>query len=141
MIATLVDTNVLIDVFHTSSAFTEWSTDRLAAAKAEGPLMINPLIYAEMAAGYATSNGLDAALAPSLFRREDLPWEAAFAAGQAFMQYRRSGGEKRAPLPDFYIGAHALVRGYRLLTRDVAKYRNYFPMLSLISPETHPLSS
>src|SRR5687767_1210264 len=109
MIATLVDTNVLIDVFHTSSTFTDWSTERLSAARAEGPLLINPLIYAEMAAGYATHDGLDAALAPNLFRREDLPWEAAFAAGHAFMRYRRLGGEKRAPLPDFYIGAHAVV--------------------------------
>lgn len=141
MIATMVDTNVLIDVFHTASTFTDWSTERLVAAKKEGPLMINPLIYAEMAAGYATSERLDAALAPGVFRREELPWEAAFAAGHAFMQYRRSGGEKRAPLPDFYIGAHAAIRGYRLLTRDAAKYRSYFPMLSLISPETHPFSS
>jgi predicted nucleic acid-binding protein len=139
MIATLVDTNVLIDVFHTSGSFTEWSAARLAAARTEGPLLINPLIYAEMAAGYATHEGLDAALPPSLFRREELPWEAAFAAGHAFIRYRRSGGDKRAPLPDFYIGAHALIKGYRLLTRDVAKYRSYFPLLSLISPETHPL--
>jgi predicted nucleic acid-binding protein len=139
VIATMVDTNVLIDVFHTSGTFTEWSTERLAAARLEGPLLINPLIYAEMAAGYATHDALDAALAPSLFRREELPWEAAFAAGQAFLRYRRSGGDKKSPLPDFYIGAHAFIKGYRLLTRDVAKYRSHFPLLSLISPETHPL--
>jgi predicted nucleic acid-binding protein len=137
--ATLVDTNILIDVFHTRTAFTEWSTEQLAAARAKGLLLINPLIYAEMAAGYATSEELEAALAPSLFRREDLPWEAAYAAGHAFLQYRRAGGDKRSPLPDFYIGAHAMVRGYRLLSRDVAKYRTYFPLISIISPETHPL--
>jgi predicted nucleic acid-binding protein len=136
--ATLVDTNVLIDVFHTRSAFTEWSTEQLAAAQTNGPLLINPLIYAEMAAGYATSEDLESALAPSLFRREDLPWEAAYAAGHAFLQYRRLGGDKRSPLPDFYIGAHAMVKGYRLLSRDVARYRTYFPLISLISPETHP---
>lgn len=136
--ATLVDTNVLIDVFHTRSAFTEWSTEQLAAAQTSGPLLINPLIYAEMAAGYATSEELESALAPSLFRREDLPWQAAYAAGHAFLQYRRLGGDKRSPLPDFYIGAHAMVKGYRLLSRDVARYRTYFPLISLISPETHP---
>jgi predicted nucleic acid-binding protein len=136
--ATLVDTNVLIDVFHTRSAFTEWSTEQLAAAQANGPLLINPLIYAEMAAGYATNEQLESALAPSLFQREDLPWEAAYAAGHAFLQYRRLGGDKRSPLPDFYIGAHAMVKGYRLLSRDVARYRTYFPLISLISPETHP---
>ncbi|CDZ28396.1 type II toxin-antitoxin system VapC family toxin [Neorhizobium galegae] len=136
--ATLVDTNVLIDVFHTRSAFTEWSTEQLAAAQTNGPLLINPLIYAEMAAGYATSEELESALAPSLFRREDLPWQAAYAAGHAFLQYRRLGGDKRSPLPDFYIGAHAMVKGYRLLSRDVARYRTYFPLISLISPETHP---
>ncbi|CAH0341684.1 type II toxin-antitoxin system VapC family toxin [Rhizobium sp. CECT 9324] len=136
---TLVDTNVLIDVFHTPSTFTDWSTAQLVVARAQGHLLINPLIYAEMAAGYATHSDLESALAPALFVREDLPWEAAFAAGHAFLQYRRSGGEKRSPLPDFYIGAHAMVKGYRLLSRDAARYRSYFPLLPLISPETHPL--
>lgn len=136
--ATLVDTNILIDVFHTRSAFTEWSFARLQAARLEGALIINPLIYAEMAAGYATVADLEAALVPSLFQREDLPWEAAYAAGHAYLQYRRSGGEKRAPLPDFYIGAHAMVKNHKLLSRDAGRYRTYFPLLSLISPETHP---
>lgn len=136
---TLVDTNVLIDVFHTPSAFTDWSTMQLLAAKAQGSLLVNPLIYAEMAAGYARQDDLDAALSPGLFAREELPWEAAFAAGHAFLQYRRSGGERRSPLPDFYIGAHAMVKGYRLLSRDPVRYRGYFPLLPLISPETHPL--
>ncbi len=137
--ATLIDTNVLIDVFHTPSTFTEWSMAQLAAARRVGPLLINPLIYAEMAAGYTSREELEAALTPSLFRREELPWEAAFAAGHAFLQYRRSGGDRRSPLPDFYIGAHAMMRGYRLLSRDPAKYRTYFPLLPLITPETHPL--
>lgn len=139
--ATLVDTSILIDVFHTPSVFTEWSTQQLTIARADGPLLINPLIYAEMAAGFATREDADSALAPGLFHREHLPWEAAFAAGQAFIQYRRSGGDRRSPLPDFYIGAHAMVKGHRLLSRDVSRYRTYFPLLSIISPETHPLSS
>ena len=138
--ATLVDTNVLIDVFHKPNAFTDWSMMQLAAARMNGPLLINPLIYAEMAAGFATREDVDSALAPGLFRREELPWEAAFAAGQAFLQYLRSGGDRRSPLPDFYIGAHAMVKGHRLLSRDVSKYRTYFPLLPIISPETHPLS-
>ncbi|SMF04619.1 type II toxin-antitoxin system VapC family toxin [Neorhizobium sp. CSC1952] len=137
--ATLIDTNVLIDVFHTRGTYTDWSLARLEAARFEGPLLINPLIYAEMAAGYATVTELDAALAPGLFQREELPWDAAYAAGHAFLQYRRTGGDKRSPLPDFYIGAHAMVRGHKLLSRDTARYRTYFPLLSLISPETHPL--
>ena len=136
--ATLVDTNVLIDVFHTGSPFEEWSAFRLADARREGPVVINPLIYAEMAAGFVLSSTLDAVLSPSAFQREDLPWEAAHAAGQAFLRYKKSGGDKRSPLPDFYIGAHAAVRGYRILTRDPARYKLYFPSVELITPETHP---
>jgi len=136
--ATLVDTNVLIDVFHTGSPFEDWSLLRLANAKREGSVIINPLIYAEMAAGFVLASTLDAVLSPSAFQREDLPWEAAHAAGQAFLRYRKSGGDKRSPLPDFYIGAHAAVRGYRILTRDPSRYKLYFPSVELITPETHP---
>ena len=136
--ATLVDTNVLIDVFHIGSAFEGWSALRLADAKRDGSVVINPLIYAEMAAGFVLASTLDAVLSPSAFQREDLPWEAAHAAGQAFLRYRKSGGDKRSPLPDFYIGAHAAVRGYRILTRDPSRYKFYFPSVELITPETHP---
>jgi predicted nucleic acid-binding protein len=136
--ATLVDTNVLIDVFHIGSAFEGWSALRLADAKRDGSVVINPLIYAEMAAGFVLASTLDAVLSPSAFLREDLPWEAAHAAGQAFLRYRKSGGDKRSPLPDFYIGAHAAVRGYRILTRDPSRYKLYFPSVELITPETHP---
>lgn len=136
--ATLVDTNVLIDVFHTGSPFEGWSALRLADAKRVGSVVINPLIYAEMAAGFVLASTLDAVLSPSAFQREDLPWEAAHAAGQAFLRYKKSGGDKRSPLPDFYIGAHAAVRGYQLLTRDPARYKLYFPSVELITPETHP---
>ncbi|WP_276120311.1 type II toxin-antitoxin system VapC family toxin [Pararhizobium qamdonense] len=136
--ATLVDTNVLIDVFHIGSPFEDWSALRLADAKRDGSVVINPLIYAEMAAGFVLASTLDAVLSPSAFQREDLPWEAAHAAGQAFLRYRKSGGDKRSPLPDFYIGAHAAVRGYRILTRDPSRYKLYFPSVELITPETHP---
>ncbi|MFD1328205.1 type II toxin-antitoxin system VapC family toxin [Mycoplana ramosa] len=136
--ATLVDTNVLIDLFHSGSVFEDWSLRAITEARRQGDVLINPLIYAEMAAGFATVAALDAALSPTSFLREDLPWEAAHAAGHAFLQYKRGGGDKRSPLPDFYIGAHALVRGHNLLTRDPVRYRTYFPMIRLITPETHP---
>lgn len=135
---TLVDTNVLIDLFDVGSPWEDWSIRHIERVRSEGPVVINPIIYAEMAAGYPLESALELALSPSRFVREDLPWEAAFAAGHAFLAYRRDGGPKRSPLPDFYIGAHAAVRGYSLLTRDQARYRAYFPMLRIIAPDTHP---
>ncbi len=132
--ATLVDTNVLLDVFHVGGEWEEWSMTRLAEARRSGPVVINPLIYAEMAAGYDDEFALEAAL--SLFAREDLPGRAAFLAGKAFLQYRRSGGTKRSPLPDFYIGAHALVAGHSLLSRNANRYLSYFPTLRLMAPES-----
>lgn len=136
--STLVDTNVLLDLLAVGSAWEGWSTDRLAEARRAGPVVINPIIYAEMAAGFDAESDLEAALPVSRFDRDDLPWNAAYLAGKAFAQYRQSGGPRRSPLPDFYIGAHALIRGYKLLTRDRARYATYFPMLQIIAPETHP---
>ena len=136
--ATLVDTNVLIDLFEVGGAWENWSMSRIAGARAAGPVVINPLIYAEMAAGFDFEVDLEAALSPSKFAREELPWQAAFLAGRAFSLYKRSGGTKRSPLPDFYIGAHAMVAGHILLTRDRARYASYFPTLRIVSPETHP---
>jgi predicted nucleic acid-binding protein len=135
---TLVDTNVLIDLFDAGSPWEHWSIRHIERVRSAGPVVINPIIYAEMAAGYPLESALESALSPSRFVREDLPWEAAFAAGHAFLAYRRDGGPKRSPLPDFYIGAHAAVRGYSLLTRDQTRYRAYFPMLRIIAPDTHP---
>ncbi len=135
---TLVDTNVLIDLFDTGSPWEDWSSRTIEWLRSEGPIVINQIIYAEMAAGFPVEADLESALSPSRFAREYLPWEAAFAAGHAFVAYRRDGGPKRSPLPDFYIGAHAAIRGYRLLTRDMGRYRAYFPLLRIVSPETHP---
>jgi predicted nucleic acid-binding protein len=135
---TLVDTDVLIDIFDTGSPWEDWSTRTIERLRTDGPIVINQIVYAEMAAGFPLESDLDSALSPSRFVREDLPWEAAFAAGHAFLAYRRDGGPKRSPLPDFYIGAHAAIRGYRLLTRDTIRYRAYFPLLRIISPDTHP---
>jgi predicted nucleic acid-binding protein len=98
-------------------------------------VLINPIIYAELA-GYADSElQMASILSDMLLERADLPWEAAFLAGRAFVAYRRAGGARSAPLPDFYIGAHAQVSGLTLLTRDVRRYRTYFPAVSLIAPD------
>ena len=96
--------------------------------------MINPIIYAEVCFGYNNLEAVDDALPAEYYRREPLPWAASFLAAQAFIAYRRRGGVKRSPLPDFYIGAHALVRGLRLLTRDARRYQSYFPALTIVSP-------
>lgn len=138
MTDTLVDTNVLIDVFGADPDWLDWSRSRLIEAEEEGELVVNPIVYAELSAMFPTQRQLDHALPRDHYRREELPWDAAFNAGRAFLTYRRSGGTKRSPLPDFYIGAHAEYRGYALLTRDSARYRQFFPMLRMITPDTHP---
>ena len=97
-------------------------------------LIINPLIYAEVSIGCTTIEALDAALPATLYRREPLPWEAGFLAGKSFVQYRRRGGLRTAPLPDFYIGAHAAIGRLALLTRDAARYRSYFPKVEILAP-------
>ncbi len=138
MTATLVDTNVWVDLFNLRSEWRPWCDRQIEIAKRAGPVVINPIIYAELAAGFPTEGALAETFDPGTMFREDLPWNAAFLAGKAYLSYRRSGGEKRSPLPDFYIGAHAVAMGYRLLTRDMSRYRTYFPLLQIISPETHP---
>lgn len=131
---TLVDANVLLDVAHEDAEWLDWSASMLAHAAERGPLVINALVYAEVSIAYDSIEALDGALPAHYFSREDLPWEAAFLAGKVFVQYRRRGGARRSPLTDFYIGAHAAVRGYTLLTRDARRYRHYFPRLRLVSP-------
>lgn len=134
MSSTLVDSNVLIDLFDEDSEWREWSDAMLTRAATRGSLVINPIVFAEVAAGFDRLEDVDAALPESYVRREPLPWEAAFLAGRAFVQYRRRGGTLSAPLPDFYIGAHAAVAGHTLLTRDARRYRHYFPRLTVIAP-------
>jgi hypothetical protein len=106
----------------------------LADAARRGRLVINPLIFAEVSIALPSIEEVDAMLPPDAFVREPLPWEAAFLAGQCFVKYRKNRGLWRSPLPDFYIGAHAAVAGYTLLTRDVRRYRRYFPRLRIVSP-------
>ena len=130
----LVDSNVLLDVATNDPVWGDWSGRALERAADEAILVINPLVYAEVSIGFSAIEDLEAALPADLYRREDLPYEAGFLAGKCFLRYRRGGGLKRSPLPDFYIGAHAAVAGYRLLTRDAARYRTYFPNLVLIAP-------
>jgi hypothetical protein len=130
----LVDSNVLLDIATSDPNWEGWSSAALQAAADEATLVINPLIYAEVSIAFSRIEDLGAALPKHVFRRDPLPYEAAFLAGKAFFRYRRKGGLRRAPLPDFYIGAHAALVGYRLLTRDLAGYRTYFPNVVLISP-------
>jgi predicted nucleic acid-binding protein len=132
--ATLVDSNVLLDVATADARWGQWSADALVSAANSGPLTINPIIYAEVSIGFATIEELDDALPPDVYLRAQLPYETGFLAGKAFLAYRRRGGSRSAPLPDFYIGAHAAIAGCRLLTRDAQRYRTYFPTVSLLAP-------
>jgi predicted nucleic acid-binding protein len=106
----------------------------LASCADGGMLVINPIIYAEVSIGFAHIEELDDVLSADVFRRDALPWEAAFLAGKCFLTYRRRGGSRRSPLPDFFIGAHAAVTGLPLLTRDARRYRTYFPRVKLLAP-------
>ena len=132
--ATLVDSCVILDVATGDAQWADWSANRIAEAMDTERVVINPLIFAEISVGYETVEELDAILPAIDYEREPLPYRAGFAAGKAYLRYRRSGGDKRSLMPDFYIGAHAAIAGYRLLTRDASRYRTYFPRLELIVP-------
>lgn len=134
MTPVLVDSNVLLDVATADPVWSAWSSAILERIADEAVLIINPLVYAEVSVGFPTIEALDAALPADLYRREDLPYDAAFLAGKCFIRYGRGGGSRRSALPDFYVGAHAAVAGYRLLTRDATRYRTYFPTLDIIAP-------
>lgn len=131
---TLVDSNVILDLVTDDRQWSAWSSDALASAADESTLAINPVVYAEVSIGFRTIEELEDLLPVGDFRRLELPYEAAFLAGKAFLSYRRRGGNRTAPLPDFYIGAHAAITGMRLLTRDPQRYRTYFPSVTLIAP-------
>ncbi len=132
--ATLVDSCVLIDVLADDPTWADWSLSQLERCGNQGALFINPIILAEISPRFECADDLEAALSGLPLVREALPWDAAFLAGQAFKAYRQLQGTKTSPMPDFYIGAHALVGNLQLLTRDSARYRSYFPRLALISP-------
>lgn len=136
MSGVLVDTNVLFDILTEDHRWQTWSSTALERAADEGRLIINPIIYGELCVGFDTIEEADEALPTSVFEREAIPYDAAFLAAKAYAIYRRRSGARTSLLPDFYIGAHAAVRGYRVLTRDIARYRTYFPKLGLITPNT-----
>jgi len=134
MLATLVDSNVILDIVTEDPEWLEWSATQLARQANLGRLVVNPIIYAEVAARFDRIEDLEDALPADYYERQPLPWEAAFLAGRNFVKYRKRGGARRSPLPDFYIGAHAAVAGMTLLTRDARRYRTYFPALRIIAP-------
>jgi predicted nucleic acid-binding protein len=130
----LVDSNVLLDILTADPEWSDWSAARLDECAARGELCINPIIYSEVSVGFERIEQLDEALPASVFTRLDLPWQAGFLAGKAFLDYRRARGSRTGALPDFYIGAHAAIEGLALLTRDARRYRTYYPSLELICP-------
>lgn len=130
----LVDSNVLLDIFTKDQHWFEWSSNTLAEAAEHDLLYINPIIYSEISIGFERIEELEDALPLDYIYRDDLSYEAAFLAGKCFMKYRKAGDTKRSPLADFYIGAHAAIRGWSILTRDKGRYQTYFPKLMVIAP-------
>jgi len=130
----LFDTNVLLDIATGDPVWLAWSEKQLRMAAAQGPILINPVIYAELAPAFTSAADLDQWLEPAVFQRLPLPYPAGWLAAQAFLKYRRSGGVKTSPLPDFFIGAHAEIEQRTLVTRDAARYRTYFPNVKIIAP-------
>jgi predicted nucleic acid-binding protein len=131
----MVDSNVILDVITEDSVWYQWSAEMLASCADTHDLVINHIIYAEVSVSFDRIEDLEFAIPVEFYRRDLLPWEAAFLAAKCFLQYRRQGGKGLSPLPDFYIGAHAAVAGMALLTRDASRYKRYFPKVKLICPE------
>ncbi|NJM30495.1 MAG: type II toxin-antitoxin system VapC family toxin [Rhizobiales bacterium] len=138
MTSTLVDSNVLIDIYQPGTQWYDWSSERIKLARLDGDLIINSIIASEVAAEFVTAAKFDKALAPNLWRREVIPLMACFRAGSAHREYRQKGGGRERTLPDFLVGAHAEASGHRILTRDARRYRSYFPGVEIIAPDTHP---
>ena len=130
----LVDSNVILDIVTEDKKWFPWSSQALAKYAETHTLVINPIIYAEVSVGFDRIEDVEDVLPSAFFRRDPIPWEAAFLAAKCFLAYRRRRGKKSSPLPDFFIGAHAAVAGIPLLTRDIARYRTYFPKLKIITP-------
>lgn len=131
----LIDSNVLLDIFTKNDAWFEWSSQTLSEYADQDHLYINPIIYSEISVGFERIEELEELLPSNIIQRDALPYESAFLAGKCFLKYRRAGGVKRAPLPDFYIGAHAAIKGWSLMTRDKGRYTTYFPTLHVIAPK------
>jgi predicted nucleic acid-binding protein len=133
---TLVDTNVLLDLVTNDRDWADWSLARLEDAALEGPLLINDIVYAETSIRFDRIEDLDATLAAARIKLAPAPRPALFLAGKTFRRYRAAGGTRTGVLPDFFIGAHAAIEGWPLLTRDTNRYRTYFPQVTLIAPAT-----
>jgi predicted nucleic acid-binding protein len=133
--AFLVDSNLFIDMIYDDPVWSGWSRDAVRVCASGGRLLINQIIYSELSANYSSVAELERVLSGLPLARENLPWEAGFMAGQAYAAYRKNEGRKSSPLADFYIGAHAATKGYRLITRDAARYKTYFPKVVLICPD------
>ena len=130
----LVDSNIILDVFLDDPNWAEWSESKLEKFSAITKLYINPIVYSEISIGFKRIEELESVLNRAGFLMLDIPKEALFLAGKAFIKYRKNRGTKRSPLPDFYIGAHAAILEMELITRDESRYRTYFPTVKLISP-------
>jgi predicted nucleic acid-binding protein len=130
----MIDSNVILDIVTNDQKWFKWSSETVQALASDHALIINSIIYAEVSVGYKRIEEVEALFQSEYFIREQLPWEACFLAGKCFLSYRKQGGTKTSPLPDFFIGSHALVKGYTLVTRDVSRYKTYFPQLKLIVP-------
>jgi predicted nucleic acid-binding protein len=133
---TLVDTNVIVDILTFDPEWLDWSAGSLERCAASGPVLINEVVYAEMSVRATSEADLDQALSSLTIELTSTPKPALFVAGKAFNRYRSLGGQRSGILPDFFIGAHAHVLGYPILTRDVRRYRTYFPDVPLITPTT-----
>ncbi len=138
MTSTLIDTNVFIDVIEQRPKWIGWALKRLEALSMSGTLVINQVTYGEASIPYEDENLFATSVNVEWIAKEDLPWSASFRAGKAFQMYRARGGSRQMILPDFFIGAHAAVKRYRVITRDGARFRTYFPEVEVIAPDTHP---
>lgn len=130
----LVDTNILVDVLQNDPQWADWSIAQLRAQAKLHALAINPVIYAEMSLSFSTLEALDEVVKTMELELREIPRPALFQAAKAYALYRRRGGNKGQVLPDFFIGAHAAVEGWPLLTRDASRFKTYFPTLEVIAP-------
>ena len=135
MTGLLVDANVILDVFEDDPVWADWSEAMLQRYQVTHVLYINPVVYAEVSIGFERIEEAEAALNGSGFQMRQIPREALFLAGKAFLAYRKRRGSRTSPLPDFFIGAHAAVECLDLLTRDAPRFKTYFPTVKLISPD------
>ncbi len=135
---TILDSNVILDLLYGGSPWNAWSRRWISDSKRAGTIIFNAVVFAEASANFQRLQDAIAAFGKLGVISEDISDEAAYLAGRAHIAYRRRGGQRERTLPDFFIGAHATVKGYRILTRDSARYRSYFPSVALITPESHP---